>query len=72
MIHEIKAYDVSCSVCEKTWGLPDRSLAHALDKATRLATHEGWERDGERIVCPKCARERWQRECASNLVLSGD
>lgn len=72
MIVEIVAFEVCCDTpgCKRTYGVPSRS-EHRAQENEEAATHlDGWERVRGELLCPQCARQRWQRECACNLVLS--
>jgi hypothetical protein len=69
MITKIEAYDVSCSDCERVYGAPSRDLLAAMGRADVLVQHEGWEREGDKLVCPSCARQRWYAK--HSLVAAG-
>ncbi len=69
MIREIRAWDVGCQDCERVYGMPCRDPLDALVRADILVNHEGWERDGDKLICPSCARQRWQAR--HSLVSAG-
>jgi hypothetical protein len=69
MIREVKAYQTVCSVCDEPAGIPRIDLDVALCQADSLVSRYGWERDGDKLVCPTCARRRWHAK--HSLVSAG-
>jgi hypothetical protein len=71
MIVSLQAFDVCCETpgCRSTYGVPSRDERRARE-LEEVATHfDGWERDGEQLVCPSCARKRWHAK--HSLVAAG-